>query len=256
MKRLWFCGLAGFLFLLGLAASGRAYILEIHYDAYANQADAYASNGAIEQQPGPVYGPGEVSQSAATAPTASGTATTRQTVATGDHLDAASWIIHAAASSGHTDASSYYGYSQGYGQTIFAFKVIPGPGEPNLVSATIGFTVNGSVNLEQSGDNNQLILNYAGALKQFRPNSDLPVAGETKTWNSLISNTFGNGKEVTVKLRANQLYVFSGYLQVDAGAYGYDFAGRNSLTFEATVSIKNLKAAAVIPSGVISILLQ
>jgi len=253
MRRTGIHGLAGLALLLCLSSSAWSYTLELQYDSNANLAEAYArktsTGGVVEDKPVVVTGPGLVSQSATTGGSpalAGGGGTTRPAVVLTDHVDSTQRIINAVAAAGHTNETYYEVYSQGVGESIFGFKIIAGPGEPSRVKVTIGFGVSGLINLKKDSAYDKLILNYDCLLKNFKGN-DFRIAGEQKTWQgSPVSTTYSKWEEVTVVLETNTLYIFEGFLQVDAGAY--DFNDENNINFDAFVRIKDIKPVDISPA--------
>lgn len=248
MRRTGVCRLAGLTLLLCLSSSAWSYTLELQYDSNANIADAYArktsTGGVVEDKPGVVSGQGEVSQSATAggAPAPAGGGTTRPAVLLSNQVDSTQRIINTFAAAGHTDGIYYEGYSQGYGEGIFGFKIVSGAGEYSRVKVTIGFGVSGSINLNKTSDNDKLILEYGCWLKSFDQGNDFRVAGERKTWQgSVVATTYSKWGEVTVVVDTNKLYIFEGFLQVDAGADGFNFPNENNINFDAFIKIKDIK---------------
>jgi hypothetical protein len=256
MRRTGICGLAGLTLLLCLSSSAWSYTLELQYDSNANIADAYArktsTGGVVEDIPGVVTGPGVVSQSATAGGSpalAGGGGTTRPAVVLTNHLDSTQIIINTFAAAGHTDSTYYEGYSQGYGESIFRFKIVSGPGESSRVKVTIGFGVSGSINLKQASDYNKLILQFGGLLRNFTNGNDLQIAGEEKTWEgSLVSTTYSKWRQVTLVLDTNKFYIFQGFLQVDASAYDFNFLDANDINFDAFVRIEDIKPVNISPA--------
>lgn len=250
-------GLAGLILLLCLSSSAWSYTLELQYDSNANLADAYARKTSkdgevVEDKPDVVAGPGLVSQSATTGGSpalAGGGGTTRPAVVLTNHVDSTQMIINTFAAAGHTDGIYYEGYSQGYGESIFGFKIVSGPGEPSRVKVTIGFGVSGSINLQKVSDNDKLILDYGCVLRNFDKGNDLQIAGEEKTWEgSIVSTTYSKCGQVTLVLDTNKLYLFQGFLQVDASAYDFNFPDANNISFGAFVRIEDIKPVDISPA--------
>jgi hypothetical protein len=247
-------GMATVMAVLCLSTAGWAYTLELQYGAQANLADAYArqtyAGGYDEDIPGEVKGMGLVMQSASIgAPVATGAAATRPAVVYTDRVDNTQWIMSSAAAAGPTDSYYYEGLGQGYGNTFFSFQVLPGPGEPLQVTATIGYRVSGSVNLAHAGGSyNYLYLEYDGRLRNFNGGSDLVVASEQKLWDTLVSGSYSNGGQVQVLLDVNTFYTFDGLLDVRAEIYGYSAAGSNNLDFDAFVAIEDITAIPAPPA--------
>ena len=203
-------GLAGLMLVLCLGTSAWSYTLKLTYGGNANVADACATDWSNYVIPGQVSDSGTVTQSATTGgpPAAgSGAGTTRPAVVVSDHVDNTQSIINASVT------AYWYGYGQGFGESIFGFRIIPDPGEASQVMATLGFTVSGTVKLQSAADYNYLILAYESSL--IKPDlTELPIASDNQTWSYAIyaSTPYGSGGEVTVPLNANELYVLKGRL--------------------------------------------
>lgn len=206
MKRKGICGITVFLLAMCLCIPAWSYSLELVYFSDSNLADAYARRTYYDSNlddsfmvvatPGKNEGQANVSQSATTVGSpavAVGGATVNQAVVSTDQVATQS-VIHTSAAAGHITSPNYEGYAQGYGDTWFGFRIVPGPGEASQVFTTLGFTVSGSVNLGKSTSSNQLILAYNGSLLNFDNGNDLQIAGEKRTWQGTTGSTnYSNG---------------------------------------------------------------
>lgn len=169
---------------------------------------------------------------------------------TGQSLGISSRIIKAHASAGHTNDSVYEGYSQGIGDSLFGFMILPGQGESAQLLANISFLVTGALKLEKFGNNNLVILDCYGNIANYK-GEDILTFEDKQTWKFKTNFNppppanlqYANGKTEQVQVETGVFYTMYGFMQVDAQAYGLNFPGENCGEFEAFLSIQPLQTA-------------